>query len=212
MDPYLVKLEVSGQTAIFTRPDTGSSPISYPVPTYSALRGIFEAILMIKQASIVPIKVEICAPIVYHHYTTNYLGPARKSGQEGALQIPATVLTNVCYRIYARAFHDDRPLPYSTRGKQDATRCTHGGHAFREIFNRRLERGQCYRTPFLGWKEFPVDYFGPFREETSVQTDINLVIPSLFKAFSSDGLGKSTRWQPTFMNNVEVREGVLHYV
>lgn len=39
MDSYNVQLEVSGRTAMFTRPDTGSSPTSYPVPTYSALRG-----------------------------------------------------------------------------------------------------------------------------------------------------------------------------
>jgi CRISPR-associated protein Cas5d len=212
MDPYSVSLEVSGKTAIFTRPDTGSSPISYPVPTYSALRGIFEAILLLEQASVVPVKVEICAPINYHHYTTNYLGPAKKTGQEGALQVPATVLTDVCYRVYARAYHDDRPIPYSTRGKPNGSRCTHGGHAYREIFNRRIKRGQCYRTPFLGWKEFTVDYFGPFRPDTKVQEDIDLFIPCLFKAFSMDGLGKSTTWQPIFMNNVEVREGVLHYV
>lgn len=167
---------------------------------------------MLEQAVVVPVKVEICAPITYHHYTTNYIGPARKAGQEGALQVPATVLTDVCYRIYARAYHDDRPIPYSSRGKQGGTRCTHGGHAYRDIFNRRIERGQCYRTPSLGWKEFPVNYFGAFREQTKVQTDINLIIPCLFKSFSNDGLGKATKWQPTFMNNVEVRAGVLHYV
>jgi CRISPR-associated protein Cas5d len=212
MEPYSVKLEVSARTAIFTRPDTGSSPVSYPVPTYSALRGIFEAILMLEQATVVPVKVEICAPINFHQYTTNNVGPSRQSGKEGALQIPATVLTDVCYRIYARASHDDRPRPYSNQAKKDGSRCTNGGHAYRDMFYRRLERGQCYRTPFLGWKEFPVDYFGSFRDETKVQTDINLVIPSLFKSFSKDGLGKATDWQPTFMNNVEVRNGVLYYV
>lgn len=212
MDPYSIQLEVSGRTAMFTRPDTGSSPISYPVPTYSAIRGIFESILLLRQASIIPVKVEICAPINYHHYTTNYLGPSRKNSRGGALQVPATVLTDVCYRLYARAYHDDRPLPYSERGKQNGSRCTHGGHAYRDIFNRRLERGQCYRTPCLGWKEFTVDYYGPFRTETEVQKDINLFIPCLFKSFSRDGHGKSTDWQPTFMNNVEIREGVLHYV
>ncbi len=212
MKPYSVSLEVSGRTAMFTRPDTGSSPVSYPVPTYSAVKGIFETILMLRQASVVPTKVEICAPVAFHSYTTNYLGPARQSGKNGALQIPATVLTDVRYRLYARAYHDDRPLPYSKNGKEGGSRCSHGGHAYRDIFNRRIDSGQSFRVPFLGWKEFTVDYFGPFRNGTTVQDDINLFIPSLFKSFCKDGRGKATQWKPVFMNNVEIRGGVLHYV
>jgi len=35
--------------------------------------------------------------------------------------------------------------------------------------------------PFLGWKEFAPSYFGEFRESTNVQTDINMVIPSMLR-------------------------------
>ncbi len=209
---YPVQMEVSGSTAMFTRPDTGSSPVSYPVPTYSAVKGIFEAVLLLQQAVVIPTRVEICAPVVYHHYTTNYLGPARQPGKEGAFMLPATVLTDVCYRLYAVARHDDRPLPHSNHGKADGYRTTNGGHAYQAIFNRRLKRGQCYRTPCLGWKEFTVDYFGEFRERSAVRTDVNLSIPLLFKSFTPDGRGKSPSWNPVFTPDVEVREGRLDYV
>ncbi len=35
-----IALEVAGPAAMFTRPDTGATPISYPVPTYSAAKGM----------------------------------------------------------------------------------------------------------------------------------------------------------------------------
>ena len=44
MGPYLIQLEVSGPLAMYARPDTGGSPTSYPVPTWSAAKGLLESI------------------------------------------------------------------------------------------------------------------------------------------------------------------------
>ena len=33
-------MEIAGSTAMWTRPDSGDSPVSYPAPTYSACKGI----------------------------------------------------------------------------------------------------------------------------------------------------------------------------
>ena len=44
MNEYQVSLEIAGPAAMFTRPDTGTTPISYPLPTWSAAKGIFESI------------------------------------------------------------------------------------------------------------------------------------------------------------------------
>jgi CRISPR-associated protein Cas5d len=41
--PYRVCFEASGPTALWTRPDTGDAPVSYPAPTYAAVKGIFES-------------------------------------------------------------------------------------------------------------------------------------------------------------------------
>lgn len=35
---YQVSMEIAGNTALWTRPDSGDSPCSYPAPTYSAVR------------------------------------------------------------------------------------------------------------------------------------------------------------------------------
>ncbi|MBC7820173.1 MAG: CRISPR-associated protein Cas5 [Planctomycetaceae bacterium] len=42
---YQVCCEISGPTAMWTRPDTGDAPVSYPAPSFAAVKGIFESIV-----------------------------------------------------------------------------------------------------------------------------------------------------------------------
>jgi CRISPR-associated protein Cas5d len=138
--PYEVSFEIAGPAAMFTRPDTGATPVSYPAPTYSAAKGMFESIVRIKSAFIKPTKVEICAPIHYHRYTNNYHGPLRKSGTDN-FQLFATILTNVCYRIYGVAEELERaPID----------RTTNHLHYLKDKFERRLRTGRWYHVPCLG--------------------------------------------------------------
>ncbi|MFI5142811.1 MAG: CRISPR-associated protein Cas5, partial [Thermoanaerobaculales bacterium] len=179
-----VRLEISGPTAMWTRPDTGDAPVSYPAPTFGAVKGIFECVHYSEWAEVVPTKVEICRPIIYHGYTTNYGGPLRKSRimkSGGSYQLLATVLVNVCYRLYAEARAD--PAAYGKHGRpgHQQTGTTNGGHAYNERFERRLARGQFHSIPCLGWREFTPDYVGPFRPETSACEEIKLIIPSMLR-------------------------------
>lgn len=57
---------------------------AYPAPTKSALKSMFECVVMSQEAYFEPQKVEICSPIVFHKYSTNYGGPLRKSGKYAA--------------------------------------------------------------------------------------------------------------------------------
>ena len=206
----MVSLEVSGSTAMWTRPDTGDAPVSYPAPTYSAAKGIFECILWSQWAEVVPTRVEICKPIIFHNYTNNYGGPLRKPAvrKKGAsFQLLATVLINVCYRLYAEV--RSRPEAYSRHGRPGLQRkgTTNGAHAYQEMFERRIQRGQCFTTPFLGWKEFTPDYVGPLREETTVMEAINLTIPSMLHTC----FAANSAWEPSFVQDVQIEKGVLRY-
>ena len=213
MKDYIVSLEISGPTAMWTRPDTGDTPVSYPAPTYGAVKGIFECILLSDWAEVVPTKVEICKPIVYHNYSTNYGGPLRKSKimkKGNSYQLIATVLVDVCYRLHATVKSDAKE--YGKHGRQglQPVGTTNGAHAYVEVFERRLKRGQFFSTPCLGWKEFTPDYVGPFRTETQVCEDINLVIPSMLRTcFPS---GKRSEWEPKFDQQIKIDKGVLCYV
>ena len=212
MKPYEIALEIAGPTAIWTRPDTGDSPGTYPAPTRSAVKGIFESILWNPALEIVPTHVEICAPLVFHHYTTNYGGPLRKSGQLSGgnnYQLFATVLINVHYRLYATVTEASQ-VPYSekvARWLENARRSP--THAFQEIFERRLKRGQCHNVPSLGWREFVPSYVGALRPETRAREDINLTMASMLdRAFPE---GPFSAYAPTFLQNAEIRNGVLVY-
>ncbi len=198
-----VRFEISGPTAMWTRPDTGAAPISYLAPTYSAAKGMFESILRLRSVVIRPLKVEICSPLVYHTYTTNYRGPLRKSkllSSGDAYQLMATVLIDVRYRLYAMA----EAIP-----KNRVT--TNDSHAYHDIFFKRLKRGQCHDVPCLGWREFSPSYVGEFCPLTRVQEEIDdLTVPSMLHTVwdaASDG-----RYRPVFHSNVRVKKGCLSYV
>ena len=62
MQPYPIACEISGPTAMWTRPDTGDAPVSYPAPTLAAVKGIFESIVWLKSAELVPTRIESCVP------------------------------------------------------------------------------------------------------------------------------------------------------
>jgi CRISPR-associated protein Cas5d len=211
---YEISMEIAGDTAMWTRPDTGDCPVSYPAPTFSAVKAIFESILWGPAVQIVPLKVEICRPLQYHNYQTNYGGPLRKSGvvkSGGGFQLLATTLIDVCYRLCAEVIPVGKKLnnriPDSAKDWDAKT--TSPGHAYQEIFNRRLKRGQCFVIPFLGWKEFGPNYWGPYRENTVVQENINMVIPSMLKEVFPNGYASEVDF--SFDQNVSVENGTLMF-
>jgi len=211
MEIYPIQMEVSGPTAMWTRPDTGDSPVSYPLPTFSAAKGLFESVVRLENVEILPTKVEICAPIVYHNYATNYGGPLRKAKimPYGSYQLLATVLINVCYRLYAHLKPKVPNPSLSQRAQSQIMKGVNALHACQDMFNRRLEKGQWHDTPFLGWREFVPNYIGKHRESTRVQEEINFDLPSfLFSVFDSTG---SKSPVPVYKSDVRVRNGRLIY-
>ncbi len=194
---YPVSFEVEGPAAMFTRPDTGSSPVSYPAPTKSAVKSMFECLAFSKEAYFEPQRVEICSPVVFHKYSTNCGGPLRKSGKSNT-QLFATVLENVCYKVYG-VILAYKP-PQSRKNPQ---------HQLQEIFMRRLKAGQFYSTPFLGWKELVPSYFGPVRDTTIADKSINLTIPSMLSTMYSRPTAGDVF--PHFVQNVRIEKGVMYY-
>lgn len=210
---YPIMMEVSGNTAMWTRPDSGDSPNSYPVPTYSAVKALFESVLWGPTVTIVPRKVEICAPVQYHSYVTNYGGPLRKQDaikKGNNYQLYATVLVDVCYRLYADVMLNPLKDYLPEKALAWDSRTTSPGHAYQDMFNRRLQRGQSYSTLFLGWSEFTASYFGPFRESTRVCDDLpDILIPSMLREVFPDGYRSGYR--PVYDTDICIQQGVLVY-
>lgn len=204
---YPIQMELAGSIALWARPDTGDSPVSYPVPTYSAVKGIFESVLWGPAVEIVPTKVEICKPLQWQSYVTNYGGPLRKTGTEN-FQMFATVLTDVCYRLYAEVIPTSDKSRLPEKALQWDAKTTSPGHAYQAQFNRRLRKGQSFSSIFLGWKEFTPSYFGEFREETKVCTDISDIhISSMLRQTFSNGYASD--FSPVFDADVVIKNGTL---
>jgi len=210
---YPIAMEIAGSTALWTRPDSGDCPTSYPAPTYSAVKGIFESVLWGPAVDVIPTKVEICKPVQYHSYVTNYGGPLRsnKACATGSnYQLLATVLIDVCYKLYAdvKPNREKQMLPDSAL--QWDAKTTSPGHAYQAIFNRRLKRGQCYSIPVLGWKEFTPQYFGPLRDDTRVLDSMEVInIPSMLRMVFSGGYRSPVTF--VFDQEVVVEKGCLDY-
>lgn len=202
MKEYEVSFEIAGPAAIFSRPDTGASFVSYPAPTYSAVKGMFDCVARWKSAYIRPRRVEICNPIRFQRYATNYGGPLRKGSQVAtgdSYQLFATILVDVCYKVYGAVNEAGR-----------APEGTNHLHALHDLFERRLRKGRCYQTPCLGWSEFTPTYFGPLRGSTTACAEVNEVIESmLFRVFDRDSSGV---FGPKFVQGARIERGVLAYV
>lgn len=194
---YRASFEIAGPAAIFTRPDSGATFASYPVPTYSALKGMFECVARWESACLLPEEVRICAPIQFMQYATNYGGPLRQRNKAN-YQLYATVLVDVCYQVTGVV------SPFT-----DAPHGNNHLHALQEVFERRLKRGHLYSTPCLGWSEFVPTYFGPFRPTTECRSDVEMMIPSMVhRVFDRDMHGTVA---PSFRNMVQVKKGVLRF-
>jgi CRISPR-associated protein Cas5d len=193
---YPVEMEISGK-ASFRRPDTGDTPKTYPVPTMSAAKGMMEDIaffsrkengVQVRDAIILPYKVELCSSVVTSRYPFNYHGPLKKNGTTMTF---SEILLNACYRIYG--------VTYSPQ------RNTGAAHHLQDVFLRRLRKGQCFIWPSLGLKQFLSDYYGPFRKNTKVNpVDIKIGAMPLT-------VFKNGSFNPSYCSNAKIEKGVLNY-
>lgn len=194
---------------MFARPDTGITPTTYPVPTWSACKGIFESIAMLGHGNawICPTIVEICrrrgargGHVRFQRYTTNYGGPLRKDKliKDGTgMQLFATVLADVCYRLYGEVRSNGQLTSMNAR------------HYLADLFNRRIKQGRCFRTPCLGWSEFTCSYWGAFREDYEIDTDLSLTISSML--LTVWGAPYAGGYAPNYAHEVKIEQGVLRF-
>jgi CRISPR-associated protein Cas5d len=161
---YGIRLLVSGEYALWTRPEMKVERVSYDVMTPSAARGILEAIHWKPAIRWVIATIHVLKPIrfqsirrneVGHKVPVSAIGRAMRAGDIGELLLRAdqdrqqrasTVLRDVAYVIEAH-FELTRKA-----GADD----NEGKHL--ETFSRRARKGQCFHQPCLGTREFPARF------------------------------------------------------
>ena len=155
---YGVHFRVSGDFALFTRPEMKAERVSYEVPPASALRGIAEAIHLPGTDRPRPdvadkppvrweiLKVAVLRPVQLVSVRRNELGSPEPCDIEDNRQPRASLLLrDVEYVIHAAVSSPvgapALPAPIAAK------------HL--EIFKRRLKRGEQHFQPYLGCREFP---------------------------------------------------------
>lgn len=159
----MIQLEVWGPYALCSRPELKVERVSYDVLTPSAARGIVEAVYFHPGLRWHIDKIYVLNPIRFVSVRRNEVASkisgrnARQAAQGGGqplflatsqeiVQRASLLLQDVHYVIEAHFEMTDKAAPSDNPGK------------FQDIVTRRMERGQCFHTPYFGCREFPAAF------------------------------------------------------
>lgn len=159
----MIQLEVWGPYALFSRPELKVERVSYDVPTPSAARGLVEALYFHPGLRWHIRKIYVLNPIRFVGVRRNEVASkisgrnVRQAAQGGGqplylatpqeiVQRASLLLQDVHYVIEAHFTMTDKAAPSDNPGK------------FQDIITRRMERGQCFHTPYFGCREFPAAF------------------------------------------------------
>jgi CRISPR-associated protein Cas5d len=192
MNSIPIKLKTSGDLACFTAPEMRVERVSYPVMTPSAARGILEAIfwkpeivyeidriavlkairfISVRRNEIqdtIPVKggdgvlAWIKDPSKFSPYFVDSAGRDDVQG-EHRTQRNSVILRDVEYIIHAR-------LVVRNPTAEDNVR------KYGEMFSRRIVKGQCFRQPYFGIREFVANFCEATGDETAISETRNLGI------------------------------------
>ena len=147
----IVKVKLSGDYALFNDITTPVERYTYPVPTFSAIKGCLESIYWKPEFEWQIISIQVLNEIKHQTFIRNEvlnqkvsLGKNFSGIINNRTQRSGRVLLNPEYIVTAKIVqkeHDQANI-----------------NKHYEIFNRRIAKGQCFRQPYFGQKEF-VCYF-----------------------------------------------------
>ena len=174
-------IEIWGDFALWTRPESKVERMTYAVPTPGAIRGLLSSIYSKPPEFYWQVRrIEVLSPIRYISFKRNEVkSKMMKIPQANALkacidieddrtQRQSVVLQDVRYRITAEI------VPRAAYG--------HAPGNLMDQFERRVKRGQAFRQPCMGTREFPA-YFewgsGP-GEPVDVTMDLGLMVYDVF--------------------------------
>lgn len=169
-----ITLKISGDYALFSRPEMKVERVSYDVITPSAARGVLEAIYWKPQIRWIIDEITVLNPIRFTNIRRNEVAskiPVKgATGVNAAMKDPtiipemvvdqnrqqraSLVLKDVAYLIRAHVHVLDRQMERG--GPAVAEPEAVGKHL--EMFKRRARRGQAFHHPYFGCREFPVDF------------------------------------------------------
>lgn len=206
LDNRIVRLKVKGDFACFTRPDLKVERMTYPCMTPSAARGILDSILWKPEFQWYVRRILVLNPVKFCAIKRNEINSKQGRSpiviEEKRAQRNSVVLKDVAYVIEASIYQEkqtDKNRPEKYIGRKGVDADNNG------IFIRRVKKGQCWRRPYLGVREFSAEFMELDGTEEPIR-ETNPIGSMLFDIFY-DEKGKP---EPLFFYDVAVRNGVLN--
>lgn len=213
LDKEIIKLKVTGDFACFTRPDLKVERMSYPCMTPSAARGILEAILWKKEFQWFIKRIIILKPIKFASIKRNEItkkqnqisGPIditkinNQGKPENRVQRNSIVLKDVAYIIEASVYVNEDIIRKTKDSEHPIT-----VKKYREMFERRVKKGQCWHQPCLGTREFAADFSFPDEDDEPIM--VTYPIGSMPYDMYYDEKGNAI---PLYFYDVAIVDGVL---
>lgn len=169
---YGIKVEVWGEYALFSRPELKTERFSYEIITPSAARGLIESIYWHPGLKIVIDRIHLLEgkygitnaddPVHYVNIRRNEVKAKAQASQFLSMMndgSPAMLITS--NEIQQRASTLLRDVHYVIEAHFNMTpkaNKTDNEGKFKDIFRRRLQKGQSYSQPYLGCREFSAHF------------------------------------------------------
>lgn len=158
------------------------------------------------QGTIAPRTVEgwMKEPITFEPYLVDSAGREGAQGQNRT-QRNSLILHHVAYRIDATPKLTDKANKPRTRPEDDEDAGPDTVTKYVAMFNRRVEKGQCFHRPYLGCREFACQ-FAPPADDDVVLSDWNLGLGLMLYDIRFGAGGQN---RPGFFA-AQITKGVLH--
>lgn len=198
-------VKVWGDFACFTRPEMKVERVTYPVMTPSAARGVLEAIFWKPEFTWRVEEIWVLNPIEYISMLRNEITTraSDRSARDWAVTGGGLVAAEDRTQRHTLALRD---VAYVIRAHAKPLSGTDADRAkYRDQFRRRVGRGQCFTTPYLGCREFAANFAPLSGSEQPIPDNGSLGRMLLGLAYTAEGSGRAT---PHFFEARLVR-GVL---
>lgn len=196
LDNNIVKVKITGEYACFTRPDLKVERMTYPCMTPSAARGILDSILWKPEFQWYVRKIIVLNPVKFFSVKRNEINSKQSKNpviiEDKRSQRNSIVLKDVAYIIEASIFQKEKSEKNPPK-------------KYIEMFKRRVRKGQCYRRPYLGTREFYAEFMEPDGSERPISEPVP--IGSMLFDIFYDETGKAS---PVFFYDVSIENGVLN--
>ena len=205
VDPAPLEVKFWGDLACFTRPEMKVERVSYPAMTPSAARGALEAIFWKPQIAWRIEEIHVLKPITYASILRNEIND-RQSERSARRWLKDGGRYDASANRAQRHTLALRDVAYIVRAQLDLQPGVEDNIAkFRDQFRRRVARGQCFATPYLGCREFSASFGEPGPNDEPINRTEDLGLMLLDIDYNQDGSGRGT---PRFFR-ASLERGVL---